>query len=103
VPYARYFLAAIYQFQFFKAMCQAAGYNGPLNRCSFFGSKAAGAKLETMLETGTSQPWQLTLKEMTGADRLDAAPLLEYFEPLYAWLKSQNAHNRNKPGWRPAH
>jgi peptidyl-dipeptidase A len=102
VPYARYFLARIYQFQFFKAMCQAAGYNGPLNRCSFFGSKAAGAKLETMLETGASQPWQLTLKEMTGADRLDAAPLLEYFEPLYAWLKSQNAHNRNKPGWRPA-
>ena len=65
VPYARYYLARIYQFQFYKAMCEAAGYKGPLNRCSFFGSKAAGAKLQAMLETGASQPWQITLKRMT--------------------------------------
>lgn len=90
VPYARYFLARIYQFQFFKAMCDASGYTGPLNRCSFYGSKAAGNKLNTMLEAGQSQPWQKTLKEMTGKDRLDAQPMLDYFAPLYAWLKEQN-------------
>jgi len=90
VPYARYFLARIYQFQFFKAMCDASGYKGPLNRCTFYGSKEAGAKLRTMLEAGQSQPWQMTLKEMTGEDHLDAQPMLDYFAPLYAWLKAQN-------------
>jgi peptidyl-dipeptidase A len=102
VPYARYYLAAIYQFQFYKAMCEASGYKGPLNRCSFFGSKAAGAKLDAMLKRGASQPWQLTLKEMTGQEHLDAGPMLEYFEPLYVWLKQQNAANRSKPGWQLA-
>lgn len=90
VPYARYFLARIYQFQFYKAMCDASGYKGPLNRCSFYGSKAAGEKLNRMLEAGQSKPWQETLKEMTGADHLDAQPMLDYFAPLYAWLKEQN-------------
>jgi len=102
VPYARYYLAAIYRFQFYKAMCEAAGYKGPLNRCSFFGSKAAGAKLATMLKTGASQPWQITLREMTGVDHLDATPMLEYFQPLYTWLRQQNVLNRSKPGWQLA-
>jgi peptidyl-dipeptidase A len=93
VPYARYFLARIYQFQFFKAMCDASGYSGPLNRCSFYGSKAAGDKLNKMLEAGQSQPWQQTLKEMTGTDHLDAQAMLDYFAPLYAWLKEQNKAN----------
>ncbi len=91
VPYARYYLARIYQFQFYKAMCDASGYKGPLNRCSFYGSKAAGEKLEKMLAAGQSQPWQQTLKEMTGTDHLDAQPMLDYFAPLYTWLKAQNA------------
>jgi peptidyl-dipeptidase A len=102
VPYARYYLAAIYQFQFYKAMCDASGYKGSLNRCSFFGSKAAGTKLNAMLETGASQLWPVTLAQMTGEAHLDARPLIEYFQPLYIWLKQQNAVNRNKPGWRPA-
>jgi peptidyl-dipeptidase A len=91
VPYARYFLARVYQFQFYKAMCDASGYKGPLNRCSFYGSKAAGDKLNTMLAAGQSQPWQQTLKTMTGTDHLDAQPMLDYFAPLYTWLKQQNA------------
>ncbi|HKF48688.1 MAG TPA: M2 family metallopeptidase [Terracidiphilus sp.] len=93
VPYARYFLARIYQFQFFKAMCDASGYSGPLNRCSFYGSKAAGDKLNRMLAAGQSRPWQETLKEMTGTDHLDAQPMLDYFAPLYAWLKEQNQNS----------
>ncbi len=94
VPYARYFLARIYQFQFYKAMCDASGYAGPLNRCSFYGSKSAGEKLAKMLEAGQSRPWQETLKEMTGTDHLDARPMLDYFAPLYKWLQEQNAKNK---------
>ena len=100
VPYARYFLARIYQFQFYKAMCEASGYKGPLNRCTFYGSKAAGDKLNAMLTAGQSQPWQQTLKAMTGTDHLDAGPMLEYFQPLYDWLKQQNAAHKSKPGWK---
>lgn len=99
VPYTRYFLARVYQFQFYKAMCDASGYKGPLNRCTFYGSKAAGDKLNAMLEKGQSQPWQKTLKEMTGSDHLDAGPMLEYFAPLYQWLKEQNAKSGAKIGW----
>ena len=99
VPYARYFLARIYQFQFYKSMCDASGYKGPLNRCSFYGSKAAGDKLNAMLTAGQSQPWQATLKQMTGTDHLDAQPMLDYFQPLYVWLKQQNALNKQAPGW----
>ena len=100
VPYARYFLAAIYQFQFYKAMCDASGYKGPLNRCTFYGSKAAGDKLKAMLEAGQSQPAQVTLKQMTGSDHLDAGAMLEYFRPLHEWLKQQNAMNKVKTGWK---
>ncbi|MDP9039004.1 MAG: M2 family metallopeptidase [Acidobacteriota bacterium] len=99
VPYARYFLARVYQFQFYKAMCDASGYKGPLNRCSFYGSKAAGDKLNAMLAPGQSQPWQATLKQMAGTDHLDARPMLDYFQPLYVWLKQQNAANKQTPGW----
>ena len=100
VPYARYYLATLYQFQFYKAMCEVSGYHGPLNRCTFYGSKAAGDKLKTMLEAGASQPAQVTLARMTGTDHLDAGAILEYFRPLHEWLKQQNALNRATPGWQ---
>jgi peptidyl-dipeptidase A len=99
-PYARYFLARIYQFQFYRAMCRAAGYTGPLNRCSVFGSKAAGDKLQAMLELGQSKPWQEAMKAMTGEDRIDASAMVEYFQPLLSWLKEQN--KGEKTGWTVA-
>ncbi len=97
VPYMRYFLARVYQFQFYRAMCQAAGYKGPLNRCSVYGSKEAGAKLNAMLELGRSKPWPEALKAMTGTDKADASAIIEYFQPLLDWLKEQN--KGEKEGW----
>ncbi len=90
VPYMRYFLARVYQFQFYRAMCQAAGYKGPLNRCSVYGSKEAGARLNAMLSMGCSKPWPEALKAMTGTDKADASAIVEYFQPLMDWLKEQN-------------
>ena len=90
VPYTRYFLARILQFQFYRAMCREAGHTGPLHRCSFFGSKEAGAKLASMLEAGQSRPWQETLQAMTGETTMDAGALMDYFAPLKAWLDAQN-------------
>jgi len=89
-PYTRYFLSHILQFQFYKALCDAAGYKGPLNECSFYGNKAAGERFEAMLSKGASQPWQKTMKELTGGEKMDASAVLEYFAPLQAWLTQQN-------------
>jgi peptidyl-dipeptidase A len=93
----RYFLARVYQFQFYRAMCRASGYDGPLNRCSFYGSKAAGEKLNEMLTLGRSKPWPEALKTMTGSDKADASAIVEYFQPLLVWLKEQN--KGEKAGW----
>jgi peptidyl-dipeptidase A len=89
-PYVRYFLADILQFQFYKALCDASGFKGPLYECSFYGNKAAGQKYLAMLSKGASQPWQQTLKELNGSEQMDASAVLEYFAPLQAWLKQQN-------------
>ena len=89
-PYTRYFLSHVLQFQFYKSLCDAAGHTGPLYECSFYGNKAAGAKFQAMLSKGASQPWQQTMKELTGGEKMDAAAVLEYFAPLQTWLKQQN-------------
>jgi peptidyl-dipeptidase A len=89
-PYTRYFLSFIIQFQFQKALCEAAGYKGPLAECSIFGSKEAGTKFAAMLSKGASQPWQDTMYELTGTRQMDASAIMEYFAPLRGWLKQQN-------------
>ncbi len=90
VSYTRYFLAHIMQFQFQKALCDIAGHDGPLHSCSIYGSKAAGEKFWAMLQEGASRPWQETMKTLTGTDTMDAGALIEYFEPLAAYLREQN-------------
>jgi len=97
VPYMRYFLADILQFQFHRALAQAAGCAGPLNRCSIFGDKAAGSRLNAMLEMGQSRPWQEALEKIAGTREMDASAIRDYFAPLQKWLDEQN---RGKPvGW----
>ena len=90
-PYARYFLARILQFQFYKAACDMAGWTGPLHRCSFYGNKAVGQRLDAMLKLGASRPWPEALQAFTGNREMSAKPMLDYFAPLQAWLQQQNA------------
>jgi peptidyl-dipeptidase A len=91
VPYLRYFLANILQFQFYRAMCRSAGVTGPLYRCSVYGSREAGRRFNAMLRLGASKPWPEALEQLTGERTMDAGALLEYFAPLQAWLDRQNA------------
>ncbi|HWH59940.1 MAG TPA: M2 family metallopeptidase [Terriglobales bacterium] len=97
VPYTRYFLAFIYQFQFYRALCKEAGYTGPLNRCTFFDSKEAGTKFNKMLEMGQSKPWPDAMEALTGERQADASAILDYFAPLKKWLDEQN--KGMKVGW----
>ncbi len=90
VPYTRYFLAAILQFQFQRAACDQAGWKGPLARCSIYGERAVGEKLNAMLEMGQSKPWPDALEAFTGQRDMDATAILDYFAPLNAWLEEQN-------------
>jgi peptidyl-dipeptidase A len=90
VPYARYFLAAVLQFQFHRALCGAAGCQGPLHRASIYNNKVAGAELKRILEMGQSAPWPETLEILTGETEMDATAMLDYFAPLKAWLDEQN-------------
>jgi peptidyl-dipeptidase A len=99
VPYARYFLARILQFQFQRALCREAGYAGPLHRCSIYGNKAAGEKLNKMLSMGESKPWPEALEALTGEKQMDASALADYFAPLKTWLDEQNKANGYPVGW----
>jgi peptidyl-dipeptidase A len=91
VPYTRYFLARLLQFQFYEAACKQAGWKGPLHRCSFYGDKKVGAKLNAMLAMGASKPWPEALAAFTGSREMSGKPMLRYFAPLSAWLEKQNA------------
>ena len=90
VPYTRYFLSFVLQFQFHRALSQAAGCAGPLNRCSIYGNKEAGARLNAMLEMGQSRPWQDALEKIAGTRQMDATAIRDYFAPLQKWLDEQN-------------
>jgi peptidyl-dipeptidase A len=98
-PYTRYFLSFILQFQFHRALCQAAGYSGPLDQCSVYGNKEAGARFRAMLAAGQSRPWQETLQKLTGTRDIDASAITDYFAPLMAWLNQKN--QGQSCGWEP--
>ena len=90
VPYTRYFLARILQFQFYEAACNISGWKGPLHRCSFYGNKAVGDRLNAMLAMGASRPWPEALAAFTGTREISGKPMIRYFAPLTRWLKQQN-------------
>lgn len=89
-PYMSYFVSFVIQFQFYESMCKASGYEGPLYKCDFFKSKKAGDILAKTLSLGSSLPWPETMKVLTGQPSMNASALLEYFKPLYTWLKKNN-------------
>ncbi|HEX8655783.1 MAG TPA: M2 family metallopeptidase [Allosphingosinicella sp.] len=97
VPYTRYFLARILQFQFYQAACRQAGWTGPLHRCSFYGNREVGQRLNAMLAMGASRPWPDALEAFTGSREMSGDAMIEYFRPLQSWLREQNQGRRC--GW----
>jgi peptidyl-dipeptidase A len=91
VPYLRYFLSYVLQFQFYQAACQQAGWEGPLHRCTVYGNAEIGSKFEQMLAMGRSRPWPDALEAFTGTRTMDGSAMVAYFEPLMAWLQEQNS------------
>ena len=89
-PYTRYFLARFLQFQFHRTLCEIAGDEGPIHRCSIYGNKQAGKRLNAMLEMGRREPWPDELEVLTGQRDMDSTAILDYFAPLKGWLDEQN-------------
>uniref|UniRef100_A0A7N6F8M6 Angiotensin-converting enzyme n=1 Tax=Anabas testudineus TaxID=64144 RepID=A0A7N6F8M6_ANATE len=100
--FIRYFTRTIYQFQFQKALCDAAGHTDVLSTCDITGSTAAGTKLKNMLEMGRSQSWTRALHTISGDVRMDAGPLLAYFQKLHVWLQAENQKHGRTVGWNTA-
>jgi peptidyl-dipeptidase A len=96
-PYSSYFLASLLQFQLYEAACRHAGWKGPLHRCSFYGNKEVGRRLQAMMAMGASRPWPDALEAFTGSREISGRPIAAYFKPLQAWLKEQNKGSRC--GW----
>lgn len=105
VEYVRYLVAFVIQFQFHKRACELAGQYRPndpkkmLSDCDIYGSAKAGEAFKAMLSMGASKPWPFAMEAMTGQRRMDAGPLLEYFEPLQKWLIKENKRENVYVGW----
>ncbi len=98
VPYIRYFVSHVLQFQFHRAACLAAGQyipndpTKPLHKCDIQGNAAAGDLIKRGLSLGLSKHWTEALKLMTNNhdSEMSGIALNEYFAPLYEWLKKAN-------------
>ncbi|XP_077996681.1 angiotensin-converting enzyme-like [Glandiceps talaboti] len=103
VPYIRYFVSHILQFQFHASLCMEAGIypDTPLHHCDIYNSHIAGDILTDLLEAGASVHWQDTLEAAIGTRDMDAQPLVEYFKPLMEYLVGENTKNGDIPGWDP--
>lgn len=94
--YIAYFLAHILEFQLHRSLCIKAGQYDPnnpelpLHNCDIDGSKEVGALLREGLSLGLSKHWSEALRVMTGETKISGKALVEYFQPLYEYLKKEN-------------
>lgn len=98
-PYFRYFIAHILQFQFYRSLCQLKGHRGALYLCDIYRRKDVGEKFKSMLAMGCSKSWQDVLKNLNGEDHISTDAMLEYFAPLFTWLKKENVKRGYRVGW----
>ncbi|XP_051894867.1 angiotensin-converting enzyme isoform X2 [Pristis pectinata] len=99
VPYIRYFVSFIIQFQFHESLCKAAGHTGPLYKCDIYKSRAAGKLIGDAMKLGSSKTWYEAMRMITGNTSMSAASLLRYFQPLITWLEAKNKKNNETLGW----
>ncbi|XP_065226305.1 angiotensin-converting enzyme-like [Planococcus citri] len=105
IPYVGYYFGTVLEFQIFRALCKAAGQyvendaRKPLHKCDIYRSREAGSILRRLMESGSSLPWQETLRLAIGENRLDASAVRDYFKPLEEWLRNENLRTGEFVGW----
>ncbi|XP_034107073.1 angiotensin-converting enzyme [Drosophila albomicans] len=101
----RKFMAEILGFQFYRSFCLASGQykpgdpKFPLHNCDFYDSKEVGNLIREMMELGATRHWRDTMEIATGERKLSGRGILEYFAPLFTWLKERNMQLDVEPGW----
>ncbi|XP_061400201.1 angiotensin-converting enzyme-like [Musca vetustissima] len=94
------FVSEILGYQFYEALCQKARQTGILSNCDFYGNKAIGEILRSMMSMGSSKPWRDVISTVLNQrSSLTAGSLLEYYKPVIAWLKNFNNNNHIPIGW----
>lgn len=99
-------MAVIIQFQIFRELCLRAGQydpddpDKPLFNCDFAGNVEAGSVLKKLMEKGFSENWQDVLEAAIGVREMDEGSILEYFEPLRAYLAEQKALHGYSNEWK---
>ncbi|XP_017475074.1 PREDICTED: angiotensin-converting enzyme-like [Rhagoletis zephyria] len=105
IPYIKYYVSTILQFQIYRGMCRVSGQyvpgdpRKPLHRCDIYRHPEAGNLLKRIMAKGASQPWQEVLEETLGEGRLDGTALREYFAPLEEWLRLESLRTNEFVGW----
>jgi peptidyl-dipeptidase A len=87
--YYDYALSVVLLFQLHDHIARNILGEDPRNT-NYYGRPEVGAFLRSLLEPGATVHGQVLLESTTGS-RLTAKPMLDYFAPLYAWLREVNA------------
>ncbi len=93
--YYNYAVATVLKFQLHDYIARKILHQPPQS-CNYAGNKEVGAWLENILKKGGTEDWRKVLKEATG-EELSTRAMVEYFQPLMAWLEEQN--KGRKIGW----
>jgi hypothetical protein len=91
-PYIRYFVSYILQFQLHQTFCELAGQSVVYN-CDIAPRPSnptpAAKELQKLLAAGGSRNWQDLLQEVTNSSKLEAGPIIAYFQPLIEYFDEQ--------------
>ncbi len=86
--YYDYALAAVLVYQLHDHICREILHQEPRS-CNYYGHTEVGDFLREIQRPGSTRDWREVLREHTGSD-LTAQPMLDYYQPLQAYLEEQN-------------
>ncbi len=86
--YYSYAIATVLKFQLNDHIARKILKQPPQN-CNYANNREVGRFLRGIMAKGGTEDWRKVLREATGED-LSIRAMVEYFQPLLAWLKHQN-------------
>uniref|UniRef100_A0A1A9WP80 Angiotensin-converting enzyme n=1 Tax=Glossina brevipalpis TaxID=37001 RepID=A0A1A9WP80_9MUSC len=99
------FISEVLGFELYRSFCLASGEykpgnpDFPLSNCDFYGSVTAGNMIKKMMQLGATKHWRDVMEIATSERKLTAKGIMEYFGPLFIWLKEENKRLDIETGW----
>lgn len=91
--YYDYALSFVLLFQFHQHIAKNI-LNQSVYETNYYGSKAVGDYLRSIMKWGATRDWRELLKETTG-EEISAGAMLHYFQPVMAYLQKMNAGRKH--------